>query len=163
MTKEKLCELILAVREAQFAAEEFLKKKKEEFELSITNQKKSLLELTTKKDELEGKLIELMKKENIGSLKTDEANIIHSRRITLKIVDEKKLTDYVLENATELKKLVADTVKTCDELIDLVMPRRVTATSIKVLSDRHFEINDDVLPGMQKEENNFLTIKKINE
>ena len=160
MTKEKLAEQIIAIREALVIGEGFIKVKKEEFEQSIAKEKNSVLELNVKKDELETKLIELMKSENIGSIKTDEANIISSRRITLKIADEKKLTDYVLENATELKKLISDTVKTRDELIDLVMPRRVTATSIKVLSDRHFEITDNVLPGMEKSENNFLTIKK---
>lgn len=161
MTKEKLCEQILAVREAITIGEEFFKKKKEEFEQSISKEKNTLLELNTKKDELETNLIQLMKQENIGSIKTDEANIIHSKRITIKITNEKKLTDYVLENATELKKLVIDTIKTKDELIDVVMPRKVTATSVKFLSDRFFEINDEVLPGMEKSENNFLTIKSL--
>ena len=114
MKNEQIAEQILTLREAIGTTELFLKKKQNEFEQSISKQKNALLELNEKKKELEQQFIQVMKDENIGSFKTENATITSSKKITLKLFDEEQLKNYVLENASDLKNYVKDSIKTKD-------------------------------------------------
>lgn len=153
---------ILSIRETINTIEEFVKEKREKFEQSIVSEKESLQKLNEEKNRLEKEFIELMKKENIGSFKTENNSITCSKKISLKIDNEQELQDYILENANELKSYVKDTIKSKDELLDKIAPRKLTATSVGFLSERFYDITGEPLPGMIKNQTDYLTIKKLN-
>lgn len=161
MTNEQLANLIISNRKTITEIEEAIKIKREEFELLIQPEKEALLESLTNKEEFEKNLIESMKNESIQTIKLDNASITCSSRNTLKLGDEKELQDYILLNASKLKEYVKDSIKTKDELIEKIMPRKISITSVKFLSDRYYDIVGETLPGIVKSETNYLTIKNI--
>lgn len=134
----------------------------QEFKESMKPKSTKLEKLKQQKDVLEKDLIKKMKDSNIPSLKIDDNNIICSKRITIKLEDEVVLRDYILNNASNLKQYVKDSITTKDELIEKIMPRKLTISSAKFLLDRFHDITGDILPGTVLDEIHFLTVKSIN-
>ena len=163
MISDQKAEQIISIRDTISIIENSIKEKQQEFEESVRAEKESLIHLNEEKIKLEKQFIDELKKENLSSFRTDNASFVHSRRNTVKILDEKELKEYIFENASELKNYVKDIFKTKEELLDNIAPRKISSSSVEILSDRFKDITGETLPGMEVVETNYLTIKKNKE
>lgn len=120
---------------------------------------KEIDELTIQKDNLKEKLIDQMNIEQLVTLKTDTANVTYSKRTNQKIIDSTLFTSYVLDNGSELKKLID--VKTQDEFYDKVLPRTLSTSVAKQLINNYNKISGKMLPGVQEDITEIITVSNF--
>lgn len=142
-------------------AEEKLTKERVKIEQALIQQIESLKKLQDRETELKDELLGQMKKESIGSVKTDLESIILTTRTDIKVIDTELFTATVKSEASHLKQYLKEKVKTVAELIEYIFPPSLSASRAKELLKNVEAIEGNVLPGAEKVVSEYLTIKQL--
>lgn len=111
-------------------------------------------------EEEENRLIKEMKEKNIKKIVEEDYTVMLNCKYDLKVNDEEKFKSYIYDNAVSLRPLLSDKIKTKEELLELIMPRKFSLSNAKDLAKRALDIKDEVLPGFELIENQYISIKQ---
>ena len=159
-----LSKKFLQLKEKIEVLETFIKQEKQELEKKLTEKFEALEALKNEEVDVKLQLIDEMDKSNIKTQEVEDKLITRQQKLTLKIEDEQILTkEIITKNKVFLKLLEDKSIKTKNNLIEFLMPRKFENKNVLELASRYQQVEGQLLKGIAEHRTDYLTVRSKGE